>query len=81
MKPKITYETMSKGQLVIAYVAKCDWHGCSAARALDAAMAAQEPKLREALIDYGEAAAREDWQAAEDALLSVPDATQASKVP
>ena len=66
---KLTVAEMTPGQLKLEYAACCQSHGCDGASALSWAGSITTPKLRKALTDYWNAAERDDWTAAEDALL------------
>lgn len=70
---RIAYEKMTKGQLMLEYAAKCQWHQCDGAMALALASKVSETALRNAMLDYRKAANNENWRAAEDALVSIAE--------
>ncbi len=70
---RIPYEKMTKGQLTLEYAAKCQWHQCDGVKALALAGKASETALRNVMLDYRKAASKENWRAAEDALLSIAE--------
>ena len=62
---------MTSGQLKIHYGAVCQHHGVDGVKAIGRVHRFDTERLRGALCAYEDAAAKEDWTAAEDALLSL----------
>jgi hypothetical protein len=68
---ELKVENMTPGQLKLEYASCCQTHGADGVTALGWAGTMETPALRKALLDYYAACERDDWTAAEDALLDV----------
>lgn len=66
-----TVEKMTPGQLKLHFGSLCQHHQCNGVSALGYASKVPIQYLRSALITYETHANREEWDQAEDALLSV----------
>ncbi len=70
---RVPYEKMTRGQLILEYASKCAWHQCDGVKAMALAGKVSETALRNAMLDYRKAAEKDDWNSAEDALVSIAE--------